>query len=56
MTNKYTVLGYMIAVGGGDFEYSHSKTELYSSSNIWTTESDYPYGTEYSKSQTHDQF
>ena len=40
----------MIAVGGGDFENVHNKTELYSSSNIWTTESDYPYGTEYSKS------
>ena len=42
---------YLIAVGGGvGFEDENKKTELYSSSNIWSTESDYPYGAEYSNS------
>ena len=47
-----TLLDYMMAVGGsydvGDNKQTHNKTELYSTSNVWSTESDYPYGAEYS--------
>ena len=48
--NKYSqfksVSEYLIAVGGYE-PYSNSQTELLSRSNTWTTEAEYPFGTEY---------
>ena len=52
---KFSPSDYIIAVGGdkntwGTNENDHGKTELFSSSKTWSSEADYPYGTEYSDS------
>ena len=44
------VSDYLIAVGGTEQHYKpeNNKTELFSRTDIWSTESDYPFGAEYS--------